>query len=122
MVKISFLICHFTAMTCQIFFPCYYGSMVYEKSFEIRVDAFASNWVEQSSSVKKSLTIFIEGTMRPIEMLAGSLFPLNLSTFLAVSIFLNYLNNCLLLLLKLTYFFNYRLDDLPTRCSLCSKT
>lgn len=84
MFMIAFLGVFFSSMTLQIFMPCYYGSVVYAKSSVISTCGFESNWLGQSLNFKKSLIIFVERTIRPIDIKAGGLFELNLKIFLSV--------------------------------------
>lgn len=84
--KFIFIIIYFNCMIIEIFVPCYFGSVVVEKSRKLTHDMFLSNWIERGPLFKKSLGILVERTFRPIATFAGGVFLLHLPTFLSVNI------------------------------------
>lgn len=72
-------------MIIEIFVPCFFGSVVMEKSRKLTYDAFNSNWMAHGPLFRKSLSILVERTFRPVATFAGGLFLLQLPVFLSVS-------------------------------------
>lgn len=72
------------ALANQIFIPCLCGSDVTYRSDQLSYSIFKSNWIEQSVSFKKSMMIFVEGSMKPIVPMAGGLFEIGLPRFVKV--------------------------------------
>lgn len=85
LAKFLFNVSYFICMIIEIFVPCYFGSVVMDKSRELTYDAFRANWLEQRPLFTKSLSIFVERTFRPIATFAGGIFLLHLPVFISVS-------------------------------------
>lgn len=83
--KLIFLIAYFMCMVAEIFVPCYYGTVLIDKSKELTDQIYSSNWINQKWKYKQAMMIFVERTLRPIRIRAGGLFLLNLQTFLSVN-------------------------------------
>lgn len=75
---------YIVSMTYQIFIPCYFGSIVQEKSEQLPFDLVDSNWLEGKASLRRSVTIIGERVKRPITPFAGGLFAVGLPTFVSV--------------------------------------
>lgn len=74
------------ALANQIYIPCLCGSDVTFRSDQLSYSIFKSNWIEQSAAFKKSMLIFVEGSIKPIIPMAGGLFEIGLPRFVAVSV------------------------------------
>lgn len=72
-------------MLTEIFVPCYFGSVVTQKSNEITRHIYESNWIPQTEKYKQAYRIFVERTFYPIKLHAGGYFVLGLETMLKVN-------------------------------------
>ncbi|KAF7385335.1 hypothetical protein HZH68_013765 [Vespula germanica] len=77
-----------SSMLTQVYLYCWYGHLVTLKSQEIAYEMFQTNLMELSNDIKKSLLIMMKRTTRPIVFIVMDLFPLNLDSFVSVSIFM----------------------------------
>lgn len=84
--KWAFTVQYLLAIVVEIFAPTYAGSLFYERSESLPREIFNSNWIDKNQRYKAAMMILVERTLRPIRIAAGSLFELNLSTLLKVSI------------------------------------
>lgn len=75
---------YIVSMTYQIFIPCYFGSIVAQKSEQLPRDLLESNWMAGRPSMRRSITIIGERVKRPITPFAGGLFAVGLPTFVSV--------------------------------------
>lgn len=81
-----FTLSYSVCMMNQIFIPSYFGTLLTIKSNELTYSLFKSNWVTQDMNFKKAMIILTEKARKPIVIIVGGLFTLNLSTFLSVSV------------------------------------
>lgn len=79
-----FLFLYILSMTYQIFIPCYFGSIVSQKSEQLPTNLLESNWLDGTTSMRRSVTIIGERVKRPITPFAGGLFVVGLPTFVSV--------------------------------------
>lgn len=70
-----------------IYFQCYFGARLDHKSNQLVKKMFQSNWIEQNQQLKCFLLIFGQQTQKPITLVAGGLFRVDLTTCLAVHAF-----------------------------------
>lgn len=82
--QIMFLVPYSIAMVMQTFTPNYFASNVIESCKLLPERAFSSNWFNLESVEKKGLLLFITRTVRPLVVHAGSMFQMNLNTFIKV--------------------------------------
>ncbi|KAJ3666967.1 hypothetical protein Zmor_002383 [Zophobas morio] len=68
----------------QIFFYCYYGTLLIEESKTLPTAVYMSRWYEYNIQTKKTLNILMERSKRPMVVTAGKLFDLSLDTFTTV--------------------------------------
>ncbi|KAH8293131.1 hypothetical protein KR044_005545, partial [Drosophila immigrans] len=66
----------------QIFPICYYGTLVEHVFERLHYAVFESNWVEQSRTYRKTAVIFAYRTQKFPKLMAGSVIPIALTTFL----------------------------------------
>lgn len=71
-------------MLIEIFFPCYFGTLVTEKSREIPRFLFFCEWIRFKQSNKKSIIIFMTRANKEIVFYAGRLFVVGLAAFVQV--------------------------------------
>lgn len=72
------------SMTTEVFIPCYFGSVVIQKSNRLTTKIYESNWIDKVHSFKSSLKIMLINSIEPLTPLAGGLFVIGLPTFLTV--------------------------------------
>ncbi len=70
----------------DIFMVMYLGNEIQLSSDELSYCLYESNWIEQTQSCKKCITILMERLKRPQELIVGKLYPLNLLTFTSVCV------------------------------------
>ncbi|KAJ3666968.1 hypothetical protein Zmor_002384 [Zophobas morio] len=68
----------------QIFFYCYYGTLLIEESKTLPTAVYMSRWYEYNIQTKRTLNILMERSKRPMVVRAGKLFDLSLDTFTTV--------------------------------------
>lgn len=78
------MVLYILGMIFEILMPCYYGSIIKEKSEQLPTQMFSANWSEQSKKFKKSMLIFGERAIRPVSPFAGGILALSLPTFVSV--------------------------------------
>lgn len=83
--KLSFVILYFMCMLTEIFVPCFFGSVALERSNQIGMKIYESNWVEQDTKFKQAFRLFVERTFYPIQLCVYKVFLLDLRTFLKVN-------------------------------------
>lgn len=71
-------------MLMQIFTPNYFATNVIENCALLPQRAFQSNWLEVDSIEQKGLLLFITRSIRPLVVQAGTMFQMNIYTFLRV--------------------------------------
>lgn len=80
------VVLYILGMIFEILMPCYYGSIIKEKSEQLPTQMFSANWPEQSKKFKSGMLLFGERAMRPISPFAGGILALSLPTFVSVSL------------------------------------
>lgn len=71
-------------MLFEIFIPCYFGTLVTERSREISRHLFFSDWIHFSQRSKKSILIFTTRANKEIVFYAGGLVAVGLAAFIQV--------------------------------------
>lgn len=69
----------------DIFVLLYLGNEITLSTDALSYCLYASNWMEQTQSCKRSIFIVMERLKQPQELIVGKLYPLNLETFTSVS-------------------------------------
>lgn len=73
------------AMTTQILLPCYFGSVLTERSAALMRSVYASAWTERRASFRSLMRVFMERTKRPIVLRTyRGFFQINLPTYVMV--------------------------------------
>lgn len=73
-------------MLTQLFVPCYFGSDVAKRGEELHFHMTASNWIFATFNYKRLYSMFMSKLQTTFAARVGYVIPLNLSTFLTVSI------------------------------------
>ncbi|RZC39725.1 7tm 6 domain containing protein, partial [Asbolus verrucosus] len=68
-------------MLTQIYFYCYYGTVLFEESNSLTNAIYTGEWYEYDIKSKKSLLILMECSKSPITVSAGKIIDLSLTTF-----------------------------------------
>lgn len=79
-----FLISYSIAMVMQIFTPNYFATNVIENCGLLPHRLFSSHWFELENIEQKGSLLFMRRTVRPLAIRAGSLYQMNINTFLKV--------------------------------------
>lgn len=74
-----------SAMTTQIFLPCYFGNEIVLTSDALTNTIYESNWIVFPKVHRQIMFILMERLKRVVDITVGVLFLLNLRTFLSVS-------------------------------------
>lgn len=107
-------------MIIQLFVPCYYATLLFYKSNNLTNALFHSNWLKQSLIFKRMMIIFLQAVHRPITIVAGRMFTLNLTTFLSVRyIYYYYLEQHNFVYIHNFFSLCIRLSDWRILCMLC---
>lgn len=72
------------AALSQVFVICYFGSAFTQKIDELTFAIYECNWMIQDQSFKKSVLIFMEGSLRPAHFTAGGFMVISLETFVSI--------------------------------------
>ncbi|RZC00559.1 7tm 6 domain containing protein [Asbolus verrucosus] len=81
----------------QVYFYCYYGTLIFEENHHLANAIYMSNWYEYDIKSKKALIILMEKSTKPLIINAGKIFNLSLEMFtLSFSINLRVMNACCL--------------------------
>lgn len=72
------------SLTIQLFVPCYSASELTIRSEKLAYSIFKGNWMGQSQAFKRSMTIFVQASMKPILPLAGGIFVIGVPRFVGV--------------------------------------
>ncbi|XP_067634618.1 odorant receptor 7a-like [Eurosta solidaginis] len=75
------------ALIMEIYPLCYYGQSLLDDSNLLAATIFHCNWIEQSAEFRKMLVLFTQHTQKPMELFAGKLMPINLTTFVSIAKF-----------------------------------
>lgn len=73
------------ALLMEVYPLCYYGQSLLDDSNRLANTIFHANWIKQNEKFRKMLVVFTQHTQKPMELLAGKLIPINLTTFVSVS-------------------------------------
>ncbi|XP_048489387.1 odorant receptor 2a-like isoform X2 [Plutella xylostella] len=82
--QLIFLTTYASAMTMEIFLPGYLGTLLNYESAEIGRAVYQCDWIERSDSFKRSMRLLVERSKTPIELTALKIFPLSVTTFIAI--------------------------------------
>nr|QJI54825.1 odorant receptor 50 [Plutella xylostella] len=82
--QLIFLTTYASAMTMEIFLPGYLGTLLHYESAEIGRAVYQCDWIERSESFKRSMRLLVERSKTPIELTALKIFPLSVTTFIAI--------------------------------------
>ncbi|XP_070518476.1 odorant receptor 94a-like [Cardiocondyla obscurior] len=80
------MILYMACMLTQIFFYCWYGNELKIKSHQMIDNIFGMEWLSLDKDKKQSLMIIMRRTLVPIQITCAYIFPMNLSSFMSVSI------------------------------------
>ncbi|XP_054728309.1 odorant receptor 7a-like [Anastrepha obliqua] len=75
------------ALLMEVYPLCYYGQSLLDDSNRLANTIFHGNWMEQNEKFRKMLVVFTQHTQKPMELLAGKLIPINLTTFVGIAKF-----------------------------------
>lgn len=82
--NLIFYVCYCATICMEIFLPCYFGTELMIKNYNLTTATYSSNWTEFPTSMQKSIVVFMEFSKRPRILLSGKLFSLSLNSFLLV--------------------------------------
>lgn len=71
-------------MTCEILFPCLFGSEIIVASEKLSSSLMHSQWLDQSESFKANVKILMEYMKKPIKLSAVGVFDVNLENFMKI--------------------------------------
>ncbi|XP_036342571.1 odorant receptor 7a-like [Rhagoletis pomonella] len=80
-------LCYVVALLMEVYPLCYYGQSLLDDSNSLANTIFHGRWVDQNEDFRKMLVIFTQHTQKPMELLAGKLIPINLTTFVRIAKF-----------------------------------
>lgn len=87
-VKDSFQRIYFVAylmsMLAQVFVVCFYGSYFNSQINELTTGIYFCNWMDQDETFKRTLRIFMEGSLRRTQFSAAGFFYISITTFVAI--------------------------------------
>ncbi|KAJ3653683.1 hypothetical protein Zmor_012921 [Zophobas morio] len=83
-IQFVFLIMYFFCMMCQVAMYCWYGHEVMTTSDELGKFCYMSNWYDSDINIRKSITIFLEKTKKPVVLTAGKFVTLSLATLTGI--------------------------------------
>lgn len=72
------------ALLFEMSLPCYFGNEIILKSDALSYCIFSSDWTGQDLQYKKKMIIFTERLKRPIQISAGKIILMSLTTFTSV--------------------------------------
>lgn len=93
-IELLFIALYTPNMLTQLFVPCYYGSDVAKRGEELHFHMAASNWIFATSNYKRLYSMLMNKLQTTFAARVGYVIPLNLSTFLTVSILFTYIRLC----------------------------
>lgn len=82
--NLIFYLCYCATICTEIFLPCYFGTELMLKNYNLTRAAYKSNWTEFPIRIQKWIVVFTEFTKRPRILISGKLFSLSLQSFLLV--------------------------------------
>ncbi|KAJ3666984.1 hypothetical protein Zmor_002398 [Zophobas morio] len=68
----------------QVYFYCYYGTIVYEENNSVSTAIYMSNWYEYNTKAKKILLVLMQRSQRHMIVSAESILDLSLDTFITI--------------------------------------
>ncbi|KAJ3666963.1 hypothetical protein Zmor_002379 [Zophobas morio] len=68
----------------EIYFYCYYGTILYEESNSLSNAIYMGNWYDYDINSKKDLIFLMERSKRPISVTAGKILDLSVDTFVMI--------------------------------------
>ncbi|KAJ3653682.1 hypothetical protein Zmor_012920 [Zophobas morio] len=83
-IQFVFLVMYFFCMMCQVAMYCWYGHEVMTTSDELGKFCYMSNWYDSDINIRKSITIFLEKTKKPVVLTAGKFVTLSLATLTGI--------------------------------------
>ncbi|XP_044258924.1 odorant receptor 94b-like [Tribolium madens] len=85
-IDVNFVITvnYFWVILFQIFFYCYYGTMLIEENYTLTNAIYMSKWYEYSIREQKTLIILMERSKKPMIITVGRILDLSLDTFTMV--------------------------------------
>lgn len=89
-MELLFIVLYTPNMVTQLFVPCYYGSDVAKRGEQLHFNLTASNWIFATIDYKRLYKMMMSKLQTTFATKVGFVIPLNLSSFLTVSV----QNNC----------------------------
>ncbi|XP_077284425.1 odorant receptor Or1-like [Arctopsyche grandis] len=83
-IKFVSMIIYLMCMLMEIFLYCYHGNEISIKSVEIVNSAAKCGWYEENSKFTNTLMFLMQRARKPLQVSAGKLFSLSLSTFVSI--------------------------------------
>ncbi|KAJ3666961.1 hypothetical protein Zmor_002379 [Zophobas morio] len=80
----SILVGYLIVLLVQIYFYCYYGTVLYEESDSLTNADYIGNWYDYDAESKKDLILLLERSQRPIVVTAGKILDLSVTTFTTI--------------------------------------
>lgn len=81
---VHFLSC-LLSMTAEILLPCYFGSVLTERSEDLAASVYGSAWPDRGPAFWSTMRVFVERAKRPILLRTyRGFFHINLPTFVSV--------------------------------------
>ncbi|XP_063912022.1 odorant receptor Or1-like [Zophobas morio] len=78
------MVSYLTILLVQIYFYCYYGTILYEESNSIINAVYMGNWYDYDAESKRDLILLMERSQRPIVVTAGKILDLSVTTFTTI--------------------------------------
>ncbi|XP_037911476.1 odorant receptor 33b-like isoform X3 [Hermetia illucens] len=75
---------YFLCIILEIALYCYFGDELVVESSQITDAIYSCNWMDQDKMFKKNLLVFMQSTQEGMTIVAGGIFPVNLTTFVSV--------------------------------------
>ncbi|XP_017065385.2 odorant receptor 33a [Drosophila eugracilis] len=72
----------FAAMLIELFPSCYYGTLMMMEFDKLPYAIFSSNWIKMDKGYNRSLIIFMQLTLIPVDIKAGGIVGIDMSAFL----------------------------------------
>ncbi|XP_037912196.1 odorant receptor 33b-like [Hermetia illucens] len=82
--ELMFLGEYFFCVILEIFLYCHFGNKLADESDRMTNAIYSCNWMEKDKTFKKNLIIFMQSTQNSMTIIAGGIFPVNLTTFVSV--------------------------------------
>lgn len=75
---------YFICVLIEICLPCYCGNEIAHENNQFTTALFSCNWMDQDRKFKKALIFIMQKTEKPLEIYAGGIVRVSISTLLAV--------------------------------------